>query len=155
MSSLQRPRYYDLDGSPLELMEWARLFELRSEPAGGWRIALDEGIGVCVSTVWLGLDHNYSPAGPPLIFETMIFGGEHDQYQERYSTKEEAIEGHKKACALAFGVVLVTYTLQVVAKAPTAGDARIYESTLRETEENLTDLLPDGYSVRIKEWSDG
>ena len=30
----------------------------------------------------------------------MIFGGEHDQYQERYSTWDEAIEGHKNACKL-------------------------------------------------------
>lgn len=53
-----------------------------------------------VSTVFLGLDHNFGE-GKPLLFETMIFTGEHDGYQERYSTWEEAVEGHKKACELA------------------------------------------------------
>jgi hypothetical protein len=30
----------------------------------------------------------------------MIFGGEHNEYQERYSTWEEAEEGHKRAVAM-------------------------------------------------------
>ena len=51
-----------------------------------------------VSTVWLGLDHSFGE-GPPLIFETMVFGGEDDfrYYQVRYATEEEAIEGHEEA----------------------------------------------------------
>ena len=48
-----------------------------------------------VSTVFLGLDHAYG-SGPPMLFETMIFGGEHDEYQERYSIYEEAEKGHEK-----------------------------------------------------------
>jgi hypothetical protein len=55
---------------------------------------------VYVSTVFLGLDHSFGE-GPPQLFETMIFGGEHDEYQERYSTWDEAEAGHKKACKLA------------------------------------------------------
>lgn len=51
---------------------------------------------VTVSTVFLGLDHGYN--GQVLLFETMIFGGEHDGYQERYTTWEEAVSGHKIAC---------------------------------------------------------
>ena len=31
------------------------------------------------------------------IFETMIFGGEHDQWQDRYATWDQAVEGHKAA----------------------------------------------------------
>lgn len=62
--------------------------------------------GTQVSTVFLGLDHGYSHMNgePPLVFETMIFGGEHDGYQERYSTWEEAESGHQKAVELIFGV---------------------------------------------------
>lgn len=59
--------------------------------------------GVRVSTVFLGIDHNYCLAGPPLLFETMIFGGPHDDYQDRYPTREEAIVGHAKALELAKG----------------------------------------------------
>ena len=46
-----------------------------------------------VSTVFLGLDHNHGE-GEPILFETMIFGGERDQDQWRYKTWEEAVKGH-------------------------------------------------------------
>jgi len=52
-----------------------------------------------VSTVFLGLDHSFG--GRPMLFETMIFGGPLDGYQERYSTWSEAEAGHDVACALA------------------------------------------------------
>jgi hypothetical protein len=57
---------------------------------------------VRISTVWLGLNHNFSGLGPPLIFETMLFGldEEVDEYQWRYSTKEAALAGHDQAVAL-------------------------------------------------------
>lgn len=50
---------------------------------------------VGVSTIFLGLDHNHSGYGPPILFETMIFGGKFDQECERYSTYEEAEKGHQ------------------------------------------------------------
>jgi hypothetical protein len=53
-----------------------------------------------VSTVWLGLDHNWWPDGPIKIFETMIFGGDLDLEQWRYSTEEEALVGHAETCKL-------------------------------------------------------
>jgi len=55
-----------------------------------------------VSTVFLGLDHGWN--GKPALFETMIFdlpdGHELSEYQARYSTWEEAEEGHKQAVKL-------------------------------------------------------
>ena len=54
---------------------------------------------VSVSTVFLGMDHSFG-GGSPVLFETMIFGGEHDQYQERYCTWDEAEKGHQIACDL-------------------------------------------------------
>ncbi len=50
-----------------------------------------------VSTVWLGANHNYF-GGEPLLFETMVFqgAGSNDIYCERYSTWEQAVEGHEK-----------------------------------------------------------
>ncbi len=61
-----------------------------------------------VSTVWLSFDHsqNSSTTSTPIIFETMIFcekeGMENpfSHYQERYSTLEEAKEGHKIAVSV-------------------------------------------------------
>jgi hypothetical protein len=59
-----------------------------------------EHIGdVYISTVFLGLDHAWN-SNIPVLWETMIFGGEHDQYQERYTSYEDAIEGHKLAIEL-------------------------------------------------------
>lgn len=87
--------YYDQDGQPMDMDAWARAFE--DTPA---RIVGSDYIGdIHVSTVWLGLNHAWGD-GPPLIFETMIFGGAHDQYQERYATKESAVAGHAYALAL-------------------------------------------------------
>jgi len=56
--------------------------------------------GVWVSTVFLGLDHAWPKGNTPVLWETMIFGGEHDQYQDRYTSYEDALEGHKKALTL-------------------------------------------------------
>jgi hypothetical protein len=38
-----------------------------------------------------------------ILFETIIFGGSHDQYMDRYHTRDEAIAGHAKAVAIAKG----------------------------------------------------
>jgi hypothetical protein len=56
---------------------------------------------VTISTVFLGYDHNHGFSGKPILWETMIFGGLHDQYQDRYSTREGALTGHHKAVFLA------------------------------------------------------
>lgn len=51
-----------------------------------------------VSTVFLGLDHRHFGDGPPILFESMIFGGEHDGWATRYCTKAEAQTGHDAIC---------------------------------------------------------
>ena len=51
-----------------------------------------------VSTVFLWIDHNYLNIGPPLLFETMIFGlSDENEYQKRCSTWEEAEVQHEEA----------------------------------------------------------
>ena len=59
--------------------------------------------------------------------------------------------------------ILATYVLQVLGPEPHEVDGvwRPYDLArepfswwLRETEENLTDLLPEGFSVRIREWNE-
>jgi len=51
-----------------------------------------------ISTVFLGIDHSFDTSGesPPVLFETMIFGGAYDQFQWRYSDPEEALKDHDK-----------------------------------------------------------
>jgi hypothetical protein len=58
---------------------------------------------VRISTVFLGTDHSWDPKQPPILFETMIFGGPLHDYCERYSTWEEAELGHERAVKLARG----------------------------------------------------
>ena len=93
-------KYILRDKTPIKyinLMGWAIWFERADR-----RVALTEKGDVTVSTVFLGIDYS-SDGKKPLLFETMIFGGEHDQDQWRYSTWEEADEGHAKAVEIAFG----------------------------------------------------
>lgn len=89
--------YFDIHGNPMTLTEWARTFENRRDGDSDWnkRHLVTETKTAKVSTVWLGLDHNYSDQGPPLIFETMVFGGTLDGEQDRYVTLEQAHAGHE------------------------------------------------------------
>ncbi len=82
-----------------DLTEWAKWFET------GDRIVKQDRLldGVLVSTVFLGLDHNWSGTGEPILFETMIFGGKHHDYQTRCSTWEQAEKMHEKALELVRG----------------------------------------------------
>lgn len=65
----------------------------------GWRTYGDGTVRV--STVFLGLDHNFF-GGEPILWETMIFWPEHDlhNWQRRYSSHAAAEQGHKVACRL-------------------------------------------------------
>jgi len=56
-------------------------------------------MGIRISTVFLGIDHNYKRTGPPILYETMIFGGYFDQAQWRYETWEQAEIGHQISIA--------------------------------------------------------
>ena len=52
-----------------------------------------------VSTVFLGIDHNYSRQGPPVLWETMAFrSGEAIDRQDRYTSEEAAWAGHEAFC---------------------------------------------------------
>lgn len=88
------PRYYDYDGDPISFEVWVELFEARTENLVRWRVAETDIGDIKVSTVWLGLDHNFMFEGPPLIFESVVFGGALDDEMRRYSTVEEAEKGH-------------------------------------------------------------
>ena len=97
-SSRPADRYYVLDGHKAvptaDVYEWAAMLE---KPE---RVVAQTLVGGCqVSTVFLGLDHNFSGEGPPLIFETMVKNpsGGWEDFQERYSTENDAIIGHLEA----------------------------------------------------------
>lgn len=92
--------HYDREGRPLDLWAWASLLEdpaqrhVRKSRIGPFR----------VSTIWLGIDHSFGCPGPPLIFETMIFGPEDHPLTDwctRAPTEEVALSVHREAIALA------------------------------------------------------
>jgi hypothetical protein len=89
----------DNQGNPIaepDVLAWAMWFQ---ENNSRRQVARDElPSGTVVSTVFLGINHNFGP-GAPLLFETMVFGGRFDEEQERYATREQAIAGHDQILA--------------------------------------------------------
>lgn len=84
----------------LELVEWAVWMSTSDNER---TVALDtiERPGtdpVTVSTIFLGIDHNHW-GGPPILFESMVFGGPLDMHMVRYRTWAEAELGHKELVA--------------------------------------------------------
>ena len=78
------------------MQQWGEWFETHFEDrvvAQTW-IPWTEDNNILVSTVFLGIDHNFCMTGEPILFETMVFGGEHNGWCRRYSTWEEAEQGH-------------------------------------------------------------
>jgi hypothetical protein len=93
--------YADPWGREISLFEWSVCCESIER-----NLSQDffecNGNEICISTIWMGLNHSWTHT--LLIFETMIFGIEDDEYlkdfQQRYGTLEEAEEGHKRSVSL-------------------------------------------------------
>lgn len=80
-----------------EYYDWKESLPEETQTGMGVQIDRTERGGVSVSTVYLGLDHGWmQPA--PVLWETMVFGGEHDRHCERWMSHEDAVNGHKKVC---------------------------------------------------------
>jgi hypothetical protein len=76
-----------------DLISWAHWAEAANRHVDWTQITSE-----CeVSTVFLGFDHRHFGDGPPILFETMIFGGPLDQSQWRYSSWDDAEAGHNAA----------------------------------------------------------
>lgn len=90
----------DVEGKPLpmpDLLIWAEWFE-HGENRRVERTQVTEE--VAVSTVFLGLDHSFSETAPPVLWETMIFGGKRNYEMWRYTSREDALVGHALAVNL-------------------------------------------------------
>lgn len=71
--------------------------------------------GSRVSTVWLGLDHNFF-GSPPLIFESMAFESNSRPFdQDRYPTERAAVRGHYRMVARHFGPHYLAAVLSMLA----------------------------------------
>lgn len=89
--------YYDRHGRIIPLLVWVALHEnIQYRRVKQTKV----GYGQCkklVSTVWLGLNHSLNPNEQPMIFETMVFSGNHSQHvvnMYRYTIEDEAYRGH-------------------------------------------------------------
>lgn len=103
--------YYILDGHQVieepDMLKWSKWFDSGSNRRIAETTYPD---GVYISTVFLGLDHRFSGSSnaAPIVFETMIFGGEHDGYSDRCCTWEQAEEMHRIAMRKVNATVLTT-----------------------------------------------
>lgn len=93
---MSKSKYYILDGKTPrgvdDVIEWAKSFENSNRIVAQTDVSKD----VRVSTVFLGIDHDWTGTHPEL-FETMIFGGDFAEDCWRYSTWDEAEKGHAEA----------------------------------------------------------
>jgi hypothetical protein len=85
------PRWYGLDHQVISLDDAERLLT----DVDARRVAVTRVGRYKVSTVFLVLDHDLLGIGPPVLYETMIFGGKKEP-QWRYCTREAALAGHDR-----------------------------------------------------------
>lgn len=96
-----RSLFYKLDENknvvPSSLGEWANFIESKL-PSNYWIVGKDIINEYLVSTVFIGLCHNYNPhSNIPIVFETIVFNDHHEIYCDRYSTWKQAEQGHMRA----------------------------------------------------------
>lgn len=92
-------KFYILDDNnepqPVDLHTWMMTFgDIKRRAVKQTMVAGSE-----VSTVFLGLDHNYSGHGPPILFETQIFGDVWGGEMWRYATYVDALRHHEEIVA--------------------------------------------------------
>lgn len=95
--------WYDKEGRPLTPEKFEQLQrtdpEYKRVASSVITSSADASIRLWVSTVWLGLDHSFTPGDRPVIFETMVFSSEapsRERACHRYCTEQEAREGHQE-----------------------------------------------------------
>lgn len=92
----------DDDGEPVACQNTLAWAVWRGANQEATQLAMDfagDSTNVSISTVFLGIDHNWWDDGPPLLWETMVFGGPFDLTGRRYATRAEALIGHAEVVA--------------------------------------------------------
>ena len=102
--------WYILDENNNPILSEARIVGRWMEENKQKRIiALTEFDDICLSTVFLCLDHDFLDH-KPILYESLWFEGVFDGKMQRYSTREEAIVGHKE--------MLCEYIVEVIKNVP-------------------------------------
>jgi hypothetical protein len=88
-----------------DLKVWARWVEDHQDESQVALDIIDEQTGAYISTRFFGLNLNLAwdleRAHPPVVFETMVFGGPLHLQQQRYHTWAQAVAGHAALLARA------------------------------------------------------
>lgn len=129
--------YYKLDeaGEPVpceDILEWASWFAQSHEARVVVKTELPSG--TTVSTVFLGIDHGFR-GGEPVLWETMMFGGNYDLACDRYRSRRDAIVGHEMWVLVAKGEMTPIDARRLKAGFPTsapAGQPRVKKRKERE-----------------------
>lgn len=91
--------YYDRDGDPIGVRDWNQLLSSTTYKRVARTTvtsAADPSATYDVSTVWLGMNHNWSGHGLLIIFETMVFDSSGESLDCcRYETEQQARAGHE------------------------------------------------------------
>lgn len=85
----------DANGNPVlcdDLFTWAEWFETSGESRVVQKTIVADGVQV--STIFLGIDHNWSRRGPPMIYETRVFGGPIEGDCLRAAKRTTALKNH-------------------------------------------------------------
>jgi hypothetical protein len=107
----------DADGNPQEetdLIKWATWYETADRVLAHDDLANE----ICVATLFLGVNFNFAPLGPPLLWETTVSDTKGRRLEQRpalvrlldeqnvsmrYATREQAMAGHARMVSLANG----------------------------------------------------
>lgn len=90
-------RYFFRDGTEATLEEVEHMLTKEGFEEHR-RVAYDKIGPVSISTVFLVKDFFFKADNTPLLFETVIFGGERNGDHFHYATEEEALEKHEELC---------------------------------------------------------
>ena len=78
-----------------DLLKWAEWFQTANRV-----VKRTEVPGGLISTVFLGVDHNFQGGGPPILFETMTLADGESAGYKLCSTWSEAEKQHDEAVTL-------------------------------------------------------
>lgn len=94
--------YYKLNGKEIvpvdDLYEWGSWFQAANRQVARtvfYAYRKKRVYKILVSTAFLGIDHAWINGTAPILFETMVFGGPHDNAQHRCATWGEAETMHE------------------------------------------------------------
>jgi hypothetical protein len=98
--STRKAKLIDGQVVPVEdTLEWAEWFETADRQVA--HTTLNRRRRIRVSTVFLGLNHDYRGTEKGIWFESMVFGTSIDGAQDRYPDIESARRGHAQMVARA------------------------------------------------------